>query len=218
MSNEPRVVKVRVFVGGRVVEFDLPVHFRRRARAWEAASWGGQVDAGEDVQPGAGALVRLPGGGAGRVGRHALGLPLDANPYRDPGGLAEGTGTRGGSEAGGLPSGMSSGLTTGPSARASGDDHGSAGARPVRPGGQLPGRPGGDVIERADRELTALRQAGAVYRADTLFEAGADLSDALVGVEQGLLAEDVARTEALKGVPVSGAPAAVRGGGGGRRC
>ena len=55
-----------------------------------------------------------------------------------------------------------------------------------------------DVIERADRELNALLQAGAVYRADTLFEAGADLSDALLGVEQGRLGEDVARTEALR--------------------
>ena len=47
-------------------------------------------------------------------------------------------------------------------------------------------------------ELPSLREAGAVYRADTLFEAGADLSDALVGVEQGRLGEDVARQEALR--------------------
>ena len=54
------------------------------------------------------------------------------------------------------------------------------------------------VRTAAPDELPGLRQAGAVYRADTLFEAGADLSDALVGVEQGRLGEDVARTEALR--------------------
>ena len=47
-------------------------------------------------------------------------------------------------------------------------------------------------------ELPRLREAGAVYRADTCFEAVADLSDALVGVEQGRLGEDVARQEALR--------------------
>ena len=58
-----------------------------------------------------------------------------------------------------------------------------------------------DLCERLEGcagELPGLRQAGAVYRADSLFEAGADLSDALVGVEQGRLGADVARQEALK--------------------
>jgi hypothetical protein len=54
------------------------------------------------------------------------------------------------------------------------------------------------ALKAAPDELPGLRQAGAVYRADTLFEAGADLSDALVGVEQGRLGEDVARQEALR--------------------
>lgn len=54
------------------------------------------------------------------------------------------------------------------------------------------------VLKAAPDELPGLREAGAVYRADALFEAGADLSDALVGVEQGRLGADVARQEALK--------------------
>jgi hypothetical protein len=53
-------------------------------------------------------------------------------------------------------------------------------------------------LQRDGETLRALREAGAVYRADTCFEAMADLSDALVGVEQGRLGEDVARTEALR--------------------
>jgi hypothetical protein len=61
-----------------------------------------------------------------------------------------------------------------------------------------------DLCERTEdavlyrHELPRLREAGAVYRADTLFEAGADLSDALVGFEQGRLGEDVVKTEALR--------------------
>ena len=54
------------------------------------------------------------------------------------------------------------------------------------------------VRKAAPDELPRLREAGAVYRADTCFEAMADLSDALVGIEQGRLGEDVARTEALR--------------------
>jgi hypothetical protein len=55
-----------------------------------------------------------------------------------------------------------------------------------------------EAVEQGRSELLGLGQAGAVYRADALFEAGADLSDALVGVEHGRLGEDVARTEALR--------------------
>ena len=55
-----------------------------------------------------------------------------------------------------------------------------------------------DQIEEGRGGLWSLKQAGAVYRADTCFEAMADLSDALVGVEQGRMGEDVARQEALK--------------------
>ena len=51
------------------------------------------------------------------------------------------------------------------------------------------------VLKAAPDELPGLRQAGAVYRADPLFEAVADLSD-LVWHEQGRLGEDVVRLEA----------------------
>ena len=37
-----------------------------------------------------------------------------------------------------------------------------------------------------------------MYKADPLYEAVADLTDALLGVEQGRLGEDVARQEALR--------------------
>ena len=54
------------------------------------------------------------------------------------------------------------------------------------------------VRKAAPDELPGLRQAGAVYRADALFEAGAVLSDALCGHEVERLGEDVVRTEALR--------------------
>ena len=54
------------------------------------------------------------------------------------------------------------------------------------------------VLKAAPDELPALRQAGAVDRADPAYDAMADLHDALVGFEQGRLGEDVVRTEALR--------------------
>lgn len=57
-----------------------------------------------------------------------------------------------------------------------------------------------DLAERLEDcagELPGLRQAGAVYRADSLFEAGADLSDSLLLVEQGRANDTVAREAAL---------------------
>jgi hypothetical protein len=61
-----------------------------------------------------------------------------------------------------------------------------------------------DLCERTEdavvyrHELPRLREAGAVYKADPLYEAVADLTDALLGHEQGRLGEDVARQEALR--------------------
>jgi hypothetical protein len=46
--------------------------------------------------------------------------------------------------------------------------------------------------------LRALREAGAVYRADPLFEAVADLSDGLVLVEQGRANDTVVREASLR--------------------
>ena len=73
-----------------------------------------------------------------------------------------------------------------------------------------------DALRDAQGELPALRQAGAVYRADSLFEAGADLSDALVGVEQGRPGRGRGADGGPQGVPVGGAPLAVCSGGGTR--
>jgi hypothetical protein len=46
--------------------------------------------------------------------------------------------------------------------------------------------------------LPGLAAKDAVYRADALFEAGADLSDVLVGHDAGRLGADAVREEALK--------------------
>jgi hypothetical protein len=57
------------------------------------------------------------------------------------------------------------------------------------------------VRQSAQRDLEALRvlrEAAAVDRADTLFEAVADLSDALVSHEAGRVNETVVRAEALR--------------------
>lgn len=53
-------------------------------------------------------------------------------------------------------------------------------------------------LERGDHAVEGLAEAGAVYRADALFEAGADLSDCLVAHERGEVDERTVRSEALR--------------------
>lgn len=53
-------------------------------------------------------------------------------------------------------------------------------------------------LERGDHTVEGLAEAGAVYRADALFEAGADLSDCLVAHERGEVDISTVRSEALR--------------------
>ena len=53
-------------------------------------------------------------------------------------------------------------------------------------------------LERGDHTVEGLAEAGAVYRADALFEAGADLSDVIVSHERGQVDVSTVRSEALR--------------------
>lgn len=53
-------------------------------------------------------------------------------------------------------------------------------------------------LERGEHTVDGLACAGAVYRADPLIEAVADLVDALTGHEQGRMGESVVRQGALR--------------------